>query len=81
MLGKATVLSGILIESIFLLFPARTLWKCKGKNHFAVITVIYLREQHWTDQNVRFQGNNWTLTIIIIHLKGNFWASKLIGKK
>lgn len=80
-LEKATVLSGILMESIFLLFPAGTLWKCMGKkNHFAVITVIYIREQHWIDQNVRFQGNNSTLTIIIIHLKGNFWASKLMGK-
>ena len=80
-LEKATILSGILMESFFLPSPEGTLWKFRGKkNHFAIITVIYIREQHWIYQNVRFQGNNWTLRIIIIHLKGNFWAGKLIEK-
>lgn len=65
----------------FLAVSCRNTVEVHGKkNHFAVITVIYIREQHWIDQNVRFQGNNSTLTIIIIHLKGNFWASKLMGK-
>lgn len=30
-LEKATVLNGILMESIFLPAPAGTLWKCRGK--------------------------------------------------
>ena len=79
-LEKATILSGILMESIFLPSPAGTLWKCTGKNHFTIITVIYIREQPWIYQNVRFRGNNCTLRIIIIHLKDNFWARKLIEK-
>lgn len=44
----------------------------EGENHFTVITVIYIREQLWIYQNVRLQGNNWTLTIIVIHLKDTF---------
>lgn len=44
----------------------------KGGNRFTVITVIYPREQPWMYQNVRFQGNIWIITIIVIHLKGNF---------
>lgn len=58
----------------------RNTLEVRGKNRFAVITVIYIRELHWIYQNVSFQGNNWTLRIIIIYLKANFWTWKLIEK-
>lgn len=70
---KQQGLSVVLMEPIFFAISCRnSLEVQKEENRFTVITVIYIREQHWMYQNVRFQGNNWTLTIIVIHLKGNF---------
>lgn len=62
-LEKATLLSGILMESIFLPSSSGTLWKCRGEKVTAKITVFFfnITKWHWKDQNARFQGNNWTL--------------------
>lgn len=61
------------MESIFSTISCRNSLEVeKGENHFTVITVIYIREQLWIYQNARFQGNNWPLTIVVIHFKDTF---------
>lgn len=61
------------MESIFSTISCRNSLEIqKEENHCTVITVIYVREQLWIYQNARFQGNNWALTIIVIHLKDSF---------
>lgn len=60
--------------------PEGTLWKCREKNHFVIITVIYIREQHWIYKNVSFYKAITGPSESSYPFKGNFWARKLIEK-